>query len=102
MGADRNRNRRAAFRGEFQSAVPGSAPCSRDVPRRDAAGDKDTQLAVLRKQPVGFAQARRGTDLRRLLTAAGREQCQLALSLQVDELDVEFARGRSEERRVGK
>ena len=53
---------------------------------------KDAHFAVLGEQPVGLAQARRRTDLGRLLTAARREQRQLALALQIDEFGVEIAR----------
>jgi hypothetical protein len=66
------------------------------LPRQTApicAGQQEcADLAVLREDPVGLAQAGRGTDLRGLLAAARREQRELALPLQVDEFSVEIAR----------
>jgi hypothetical protein len=74
LGADRNRYRSAALLSEIQPAMPCSAPRRTDITGRDAAHEKDAQLAVLRKQPVGLAQAGRGSDLCRLLAAARRKQ----------------------------
>ena len=91
VGADRDRDRGAAFLGESQPAVPLAPPDRAHLRRRDAAHQKGADLAVLGKQPVGLAQAGRRADLGGLLAAARREQRQLALSLQVDEFDVEFA-----------
>ena len=80
-----------AFLGEPQPAVPAAPPDRAHLRRRDTAQQERADLAVLRKQPVGLAQARRRADLRGLLAAARREQRELALALQVDELAVEFA-----------
>ena len=80
-----------ALLGEPQPAVPAAPPDRTHLRRRDAAQQERADLAVLREQPVGLAQARRRADLGGLLAAARREQRQLALSLQVDELGVEFA-----------
>ncbi|EUA32784.1 hypothetical protein I548_0005 [Mycobacterium intracellulare] len=44
----------------------------------------------MREQPVGFAQARRRTDLGGFLTAARRKERQFALALEVHEFGVEF------------
>ena len=77
--------------GELQASVPFASPHRSDLRRGEAAQQKCADLAVLREQPVGFGQARRGADLRGFLTAARREQSQLSLPLQVDELGVQFA-----------
>ena len=89
VGADRDRDRRDALLGEPEPAVPPASPDRAHLRRRDTAQQERADLAILRKQPVGLAQARGRTDLRGLLPAAGGEQRELALSLQVDEFRVE-------------
>ena len=91
VGADRDRDRGDALLGEPQPAVPSASPHRAHLRRGDAPHQERADLAVLREQPVGLAQARSRTDLRGLLTAARREQCEFALPLQVDELRVERA-----------
>ena len=92
VGSDGNGDRCAAPLGEPDAAVPLAPPDGAHLRRRDAAQQECADLAVLGEQPIRLAQARRRADLRGLLAAAGREQRQLALALQVDEFAVEVAR----------
>ena len=71
--------------------MPRSAPDRPDLAGRDTAHQEHAEFPVLRKKPVGLAKTGCRPDLRGFLTAARRDERDLALALQVDEFGVEFA-----------
>ena len=92
LGADGDGDRRAAPAGERRGRrASGPATPPPTSAGGDAADEERAEFAVLREEPVGLAQTRHGADLRRLLAAAGGEQRELPLTLQVDEFGVDLA-----------
>ena len=70
------------------AALMGPAPICPNAAGVNAPDEHHPKLAILRKQPVIVAKRSRASDLRSLLPPARREQCQLALALEIDELGV--------------
>lgn len=90
LGADRDGDRRDAFGGEAQAAVPAAPPHGTHLGGRDASDQEGPDLPVLREEPVRLAQAGHGADLRGLLATARRVQGEFTLTLKIYELDIEF------------
>jgi hypothetical protein len=93
VGSDGDGDRCDAPLDEAEPAVPRAAPREPYPAGVDPPNEEDAELAVLREEPVRVAEGGSASDLRCFLAFAGREECELALSLEVDELLVELAGG---------